>query len=292
MNIPFLPLLNGHSAFCKFLKKNYGYTDVRPFSPHRRFATSMNSIYLAKDAEGKTIFIKACRYADMSENEYRSGLELWQQAPEHFAKPLAYHAGEPFSFCSAEYVPGKDLISLLQSGEALTGEQKAQIVEDIYTIYQALKRANIVHRDADIKNMLYRNGRVVLIDCQLATKPINTKSVTFFNDIFKICASRWFGKISMKLLEWDDAVRLLIAVRKVGCSPEHQERFDFICSELEKALGTFVYTYPYPSMEELQQALRKGRFLSRFHHQSKMRHRYRCVVKQLEFFKQHHPDTK
>lgn len=292
MSIPFLPILNSHSAFYKFLKKNYGYTDVRPFSPHRRFATSMNSIYLAKDTEGKDIFIKVCRYADMSENEYRSGLELWKQAPEHFAKPLAYHAGEPFSFCSAEYVPGKDLISLLQSGDVLTGEQKMQIVEDIYTIYQAMKRANIVHRDADIKNMLYRNGKVVLIDCQLATKPGNTRHITFFNNIYKICKSRWYGKPSLKLLEWDDVVRLLNAVRKIGTTPEYQERYDAICAKLEQALGQFIYTYPYPGIQELEQALRKSRFWSRFHHQSKMRHRYRCMVAQLEFFKQNHPDTK
>ena len=41
----------------QFLAKEYGYTDVRSFSPHKRFAAAMNAIYLAKDAEGKTIFI-------------------------------------------------------------------------------------------------------------------------------------------------------------------------------------------------------------------------------------------
>ncbi|MBR1978657.1 MAG: hypothetical protein IJ985_04055 [Akkermansia sp.] len=274
----------------QFLAKEYGYTDVRSFSPHKRFAAAMNAIYLAKDAEGKTIFIKTCRYGDMCENEYRTGLALWEQAPQHFAKPLAYHVGKRFSFCSSEYVPGKDLYALLTDGTPLTGEQRAQMVEDIYTIHQALVRADIVHRDVVLKNMLYHQGRVVLIDCQLATKRNETKVTSFFDHILKICKCRWMSTPGPSFLEWDDVPVLLKSIQSIGSTPAHQERFEFICAELLKARGTLVYTHPYPSMEELHAAIKTCRLRSLFHHQAKMRHRYRCMIPHLQYLKDHHPE--
>ena len=129
-------LIVSKNAFSRFLNRNYGYTDVRQYTTPQKFSSRLNSIFLAKDAAGNEIFIKACRYGDMSENEYRSALALWEQAPRHFAKPLAYYSGKRHSFCSFECVSGEDLRTIMLRGDVLTGAQRAQIVEDMYEIFK------------------------------------------------------------------------------------------------------------------------------------------------------------
>ena len=279
------------NAFSRFLKKKFGYTDVRQFATSGAFSSRLNSVLLAKDESGNDVFIKACRYGDMSENEYRSSLALWQQAPEHFAKPLAYYSGKRFSFCSSEYVPSKDLLSILESG-TLTNDQRAQLVEDIYVIFQALQRAKIVHRDFALKNMLMRNGKVVLIDCQLATKTDSATPISFFDSSLKICLWRWESNPCIGVLAWDDASMILRSLQQIGVSSEYKERFEYICSQVEAARGKCRYEYPYPSMKELERSMRTCRFRSLFHPKSKLRARYSHVLKMLQYLKDNHPLVK
>lgn len=279
------------NAFSRFLQENYGYTELRQYTTPQKFSSRLNSIFVAKDAEGNDVFIKACRYGDMSENEYRCTLALWEQAPEHFARPLAYHAGRKHAFCSTEYRPGKDLYTLIkqEGGKSLNAEQKAQIVEDLYAIFQALHRADIVHCDAAMKNMLLHNGRVVLVDCQYSTKRCDTKRISLFDNILKLCLFRWILPSGPQVLEWDDARSLLRAIRDIGTSPSYRERYDFIYSEFKSALGKFKHIFPYPSMAELNHAIKISRLRSLFHPKSKLRARYRHVTEMLQYLKDHHP---
>lgn len=288
----FFGFLTSKKSICRFLEEHYGYTNVQPFTPHERFAANMNTLYHAIDSTGRRVFIKACRHPDMCENEYRMGLALWEQAPEHFAKPLAYHAGDPISFCSTEYVSGKDLGAIMGQEQSLTDEQRASVVEDIYTIYQALVRADVVHRDIVLKNLLYCNGKVVLIDCQLATKSKSTKPISFYDNIMKICLCRWRYPLSTRVLVWDDTLAIMSILKKIGAAPAYQERFEMIMNEVRQAVGKHHYVYPYPGMDELDSAIKTCRLKGKFHHQAKMRHRYRCILNILEFLKTEHPSAK
>ena len=285
-------LIVSKNSFSRFLEKNYGYTDVRQFTTPEKFSSRLNSIFLAKDASGKDVFIKACRYGDMSENEYKAGLELWEQAPTHFAKPLAYHSGKRFSFCCSEYAPGTDLRTIMLRGDTLTGEQKARIVEDLYEIAQALKRADIVHRDAAMKNMLYHDGRVVLIDCQLATKRTATEQISFFDNILKVCMWKREHTLCMDVLCWEEMGNILHAVKTIGAEPEYRKRYDEICAELKRDMGKYKYVYPYPSMDEIDHCMKICKLRSLFHPKSKLRERYRHVLDMIRYFKQHHPELK
>ena len=282
-------LIVSKNAFSRFLEKNYGYTELRQFTGTGKFSSRLNSVFLAKDAEGNDVFIKACRYGDMSENEYRCGLELWKQSPEHFAKPLAYHSGKRFSFCCSEYVPGRDLRTILESGEPLSDAQRAEIVEGMYEIFQALQRANMAHRDVALKNMLLHNGRLVLIDCQLSTKRDCKTPISFFDSPLKVCLWRWGDVPGKNLLEWDDTVSILQGVRAIGSGPAYQERYDFICSELKTAVGKFKYVHPYPTMKEIERSMKVCRFRNLFHPKAKLRERYGMVLKLLQYLKEHHP---
>lgn len=285
-------LIVSKNAFSRFLEKNYGYTHVRQFTAPQKFSSRLNSIFIAKDAEGRDVFIKACRYGDMCENEYKCSLELWKQAPDNFAKPLAFYSGRRFSFCSAEFISGEDFRTITMRGDELTAEQKARIVEDLYAIGQALLKSGIVHRDVAAKNMLYHNGRVVLIDCQLATRRDNTKPITLFDNILKICMGRWGSKPGPSLLDCDDFLGLADMLQTIGCSPENKQRFDAVCSELQAVRGQFKYVFPYPGMSELNHYIRVCQLRRFLHPKSKLRARYGLVLAQLQYLKAHHPDAK
>lgn len=279
------------NAFSRFLEKNYGYTEVRQFTSPQKFSSRLNSIFLAKDAEGNDVFIKACRYGDMCENEYRCSMELWKHAPEHFARPLAYYAGKKFSFCSAEFISGEDLRTIMMRGDEMTPDQKRQIVEDLYTIAQALLKSGIVHRDVAAKNMLYHNGRVVLIDCQLAIRKDDTKEITLFDNILKICMGRWGTQPGPGLLDCDDFKGIDEVLQAIGCAPENQQRFDAVCAELQTVRDRFRYAFPYPAMSELNHYIRVCHFRRFLHPKSKIRARYGLVLAQLQYLKAHHPDA-
>ena len=284
-------LIVSKNAFSRFLKKNYGYTDVRQFATSGAFSSRLNSVFLAKDKSGNDVFIKTCRYGDMCENEYRSSLALWQQSPEHFAKPLAYYSGKRFSFCSSEYLQSENLVTILQRDE-LSGAQRAQLVEDLYEIFHAIKRSGMVHRDVMLKNMLLHDGRVVLIDCQLSCKRDCVTPISFFDTPLKVCLSRWEIRPWSKILEWDDIPCILYALQQIGATDEYKERFDFICSEVTDAIGKYKYVQPYPSLKALEQSMRICRFRSLFHPKSKLRARYSHVLKMLQYLKDNHPLVK
>lgn len=284
-------LIVRQNAFSRFLNENYGYTDVRQYTTPQKFSSRLNSIFLAKDRDGKDIFIKACRYGDMCENEYLCTKALWEQAPEHFAKPLAYYAGKKHAFCSTEYRPGKDLRTLieLEGGVSLSAAQKAQLVEDIYAIFKAFHKADIVHCDVGLKNMLLHHGRVILIDCQLSTKRGNPKKISIFDNILKLCMYKWESPVGFNVLEWEDAAGLLHSLNQIGTDEEHRKRFDEIYSEVESTLNQFKHIMPYPSMDELNHCIKVSYLRSLFHPKSKLRSRYRHVTEMLKYMREHHP---
>lgn len=279
-------------SLTNFLKTNYQYTDLRYFSTSSSFSNTLNAIYLAKNASGKDIFIKACPYADMCENEYKHGLALWEKAPDNFARPLAYHAGRKFSFCSNEYLAGQSFEELFKQKTVFTPEQKAQIIEDIYTIHLALRDTGITHRDIEWKNLLYHNGRVILIDCQLAISKNARQDIFYYRDITRVCKMRKRQPLNMSILEWDDTVHLLNFVQSIGCEPEFKERFDFICSELTAAVGKYKYVYPYPGIKELNSFMKVFRFKSLFHPKSKRRENSRIIHSMLQYLRNNHPSLK
>lgn len=286
-------LIAGNQAFERFLNKNYGYTDFQMFVTSSSFSPTTNELFRAKNASGDDVFIKKCRYVDMCENEYKRGMELWAEAPDNFAKPLAYYAGNKrFSFSCNEYLVGRSFEELFNEETVFTPEQKAQIVDDVYAIHLALRNTNIAHRDIEWKNLFYHNGRTMLLDCQLSTKRDSKDNVHYYRDITRVCKMRKKFPLSMSILEWDDTARLLEFVQKIGTDEKYKQRYDFICAEMSAAVGKYKYVYPYPSVAELNRHIKLFRVKSLLHFKAKRRENSRKICSMLQFFRKNHPDLK
>ena len=157
--------------------------------------------------------------------------------------------------------------TILDSGEPMSDELRASLVESLYEIFQTLVRTNMAHRDIALKNMLLHDGRLVLIDCQHSTKRDSKTPISFFDSPLKGCLWRWGQTPGSDLLEWDDA----------------------ICEELENAIGKYKYVHPYPSMKEIERSMKVCRFRNLFHPKAKLRERYGLVLKLPQYLKEHHP---
>ena len=105
-------------TFARFLNEECGITDLQQFTSPEMFSYNMNSIFLGRDKDGIVRFIKTCRKTDVCENEYMRSMELWQQSPNHFVRPIAYRIGKPYSFIISEYMPCDDLAKVLKAAQA------------------------------------------------------------------------------------------------------------------------------------------------------------------------------
>lgn len=235
--------------FAHFLEKEYGLTELQQFTISGIFSHNLNSIFLAKDKEGIVRFIKTSKKADLCDNEYHRSLELWQQSPTNFVRPIAYRAEQPFAFVISDFCPGETLDKVLKKNE-FSAAQKKVFIDDLYQIYKALHQAHVVHRDLLPKNILVYNGHLVLIDCQLSARSDDYKEVSVFQDFETVCR---FNKAHApeEMLLWDDTGALLDVLNAIGPVPGEEEKYDAIIQEITDNKGKNVVRYPLPTQKEL-----------------------------------------
>lgn len=271
-------------AFAQFLEREYGITELQQFTAPEKFSYNTNSIFLGKDKEGNTRFIKTCRKADVCENEYFRSLELWQQNPTHFVRPLAYHANKPFAFVISEFCPSTPLDKYLRENK-LSEEEKKIFTEDIYHIFKALQRANIVHRDICAKNFLIHNNHLVLIDCQLAVRSDNYKEISLFPNIEIVCRYNKHHALD-KLLQWDDTSSLIGHLRTIGPTNDNKARYNEILNEIREAIGKLTVEYAIPPAEELRKRIKACKIKSIFNLRLSKRNKYRSLAEMYEYLLQ------
>lgn len=243
--------------FAHFLEKEYGLTELQQFTASGIFSHNLNSIFLAKDQEGNTRFIKTSKKADICANEYHRSLELWQQSPINFVRPITYRAEQPFAFVISDFCPSETLDKVMEKTE-FSAEQKKVFINDLYQIYKALHQAHIVHRDVHPKNILVYNGHLVLIDCQLSVRSDDYKEISIFHD-FETVLRYNKEHTPEEMLLWDDTENLLHILKTIGPVPGEEATYDAIFQEIKEAKGNNTVRYPLPSKEELLKRYRSCR---------------------------------
>lgn len=270
--------------FAQFLESEYGITELQQFTAPEKFSYNTNSIFLGKDKEGNTRFIKTCRKADVCENEYFRSLELWQQSPTHFVRPLAYRAEKPFAFVISEFCPSIPLDKYLQENK-LSDEEKKIFIEDIYQIFKALQRANIIHRDICAKNFLIYNNHLVLIDCQLAVRSDNYKEISLFPNIEIVCRYNKRHALN-ELLQWDDTYALIKYLKTIGPANDNKGRYNEILKEIREAIGKLTVEYALPPADELRKRIKACKIKSIFNLRLSKRKKYRTLAEMYKYLLQ------
>lgn len=228
--------------FKEFLALQYNFRNVESFSCIN--TADVSTLFLAETSDGSKVIIKRTNVQDLCENEYSRSLELYEIDSRYFAKPIAFHEGAPFSFSAQQYMPSVTLIEKLKD-PALTAEEKAVYIEDLYNIYIALKKSNVVHRDIHFNNVLVHEGHLILVDFQIAVQKTAYKELKVYENELSLVQYR--GSHIFCLWAWDDAQTLLQILHLIGVEPGYEERYREIEKEMTSHIGKDTIWYRLPS---------------------------------------------
>ena len=216
-----------------FLAKKYHFYDIT-FVTRRVY----NVFMLAMDEHNRMLFIKSGRHPELYRNEYIMGRALWEMDHVHFLEPLYYSDKGKFFFFANEIMDGESLQMLSDSGKlgAMSCDEKMVLVRDLHQIFLALKNSDIVHRDIRPENLAVINGRLVLIDFQLAVSKSN------YCELESLSVGRLRGlgtnKYRYKLWHWDDSYSLMKCLRFIGCPcQKYRPEYKQIYREIKSYIG-------------------------------------------------------
>ena len=227
-----------------FLGKNYGFYDIT-FVANRVY----NIFLLAMDKQNRMLFIKSGRHPDLYRNEFVMGKQLWDIDNKHFLEPLYYcDTGDVFFFAN-EIMDGDSLQRVSDSGrlQSMSGKSKMLLIRDLYQIFIALKKSDVVHRDIRPENLAVLGNRLVLFDFQLAVSKSNYVEL----ESMRVGRLRGLGtrKYRYKLWQWDDSYSLLQCLKFIGCpGREYRSEYNKIYREIKSYIGHDV----------IKSALREG----------------------------------
>lgn len=215
----------------EFLKSGYGITDLRAVA-----SVICNKFFTGTDAKGRKLFIKAGNHAGIYENEYRMGRMLYDIDHEHFIEPLYYNDYDKFNFFANMYTNGTTLKTAVMTGR-LSDSDKASVIGDIWRIFCAMRKSDVVHRDIRPDNLMITDGRLVLIDFQLAVLKSNYVELEYLarrpNRLRKL-GNKHFR---YRPFTWDDAYSLLKVMEFVGRRKYYGLRYDIIYKNIKSYVG-------------------------------------------------------
>ncbi|MGG1556060.1 protein kinase domain-containing protein [Paenibacillus ferrarius] len=237
-----------NNLFLKYLKKRYGYINVRQYMP----SNELNfQYYVGTDVErGKTVFIKM--YGNLAEVARREALLLQllerRTRSKYFPKLLAYNVKGKYPFVVLEYVQGAtSLDTCLSERKIQSQHHKRQLLRQMNDILQILHTNKIIHRDIRPANLLVRRGKdgkqmeLVLIDFAFSVlkHPSHVQELAFLKsrrDILEALGEKSYKPSAFK---WDDAYSFCKIAREIDS--QSQKKFPYEWRQLNSSIGKVVY---------------------------------------------------
>lgn len=225
-------------------EKRYGWKNITPIHCES-LGHGCNLFFSAEEPNGQgKLFIKYGKRGGIYKNEYRRAKELYALAPRNVVEPLYWRDSLDFRFDAARWTEGETLEDLLAGG-TLTAEQKAALLEDILTIFQALQQSDIVHRDLIPRNLLHEGGHLKLIDFQFAVSKSHYTELKTLRDPkhYRLLCS--LGRLpDERRCIWDDAYALVRIIRTIGSDPSYAARYEEILNLVSAAIGKHALVHP------------------------------------------------
>ena len=213
-------------------------------------------------------------------NEYVQTKKAYDIDPVHFVKPIYYRDDEGNNFVATERIKGTSLDDLIKNGK-LVGKIKKQAIEDLYQIYQALKKSDVVHRDINPQNLIYTdNGHFMLIDFQLAVSKKTYKELDYLKKNLLLLAG--LGReFAYGRFQWDDSYSLLKVLELIGCEAEYKDFYVSIYQEIEENIGKDSVLF-FSSKKKIRFKLLQYKIKSKLSLSSEKRKKYRQKRKELK----------
>ena len=278
-NVFFSEKLTRIDELRKFFQEKYAICDIRTIHTDK-ISDSYNLFLSGVDKNGTNLFIKMSDISGLYKNEYVQTKKAYDIDPVHFVKPIYYRDDEGNNFVATERIKGTSLDDLIKNGK-LVGKIKKQAIEDLYQIYQALKKSDVVHRDINPQNLIYTdNGHFMLIDFQLAVSKKTYKELDYLKKNLLLLAG--LGReFAYGRFQWDDSYSLLKVLELIGCEAEYKDFYVSIYQEIEENIGKDSVLF-FSSKKKIRFKLLQYKIKSKLSLSSEKRKKYRQKRKELK----------
>ncbi|MDE6570972.1 MAG: phosphotransferase [Alphaproteobacteria bacterium] len=219
------------TGLARLLERKYGMTNI-----HLIVAHAYNGFLTATTSDGRDVFIKTGNHAGLYENEFKMGRALYEIAPRHVMKPLYYNDYADYQFFISEFVRAPSLETMMTKG-APTPAMRCAAMRDLYQIFLALQESDVVHRDIRPANFLWVDGRLVLIDFQLAVSKHNYQELQWLCESPQRLRKLGGPGYKYRTFVWDDNYSLLRVLEFIGHAPEYSAEYDRIHRAIKSAIG-------------------------------------------------------
>ncbi len=197
-------------------------------------AKAYNTFFTATTATGIRVFVKMGEAKGMYENEYHRARELYEIDPVHFIEPLCYRDNTDNKFIQFRLTQGKSLDVYLNNNVPPT--VKKRFIEDIVSIFEALKKSDVVHRDINPKNLMVVNNRLVLIDFQCAVSKSKYRELSYLKRRPGLLVGLGRDYV-LKRRVWDDNYSLLKVLEFIGRDDTYASLYDNAYERISSEIG-------------------------------------------------------
>ena len=227
----------------EYLESNFDFTEIQNV-----YTDAINHAYnifvSGYDVNGTRMFIKIGDIPGIYVNEYKMGKALYDMDCTHFLRPMYWRDCPDGHFVAYEWNNGKTLKTLLES-DSLSDKDKETCIADIYDIFKCLQKSGIVHRDITLKNFIWSDGHLKLIDFQLAVNKDNYKELDFLLQNRHLLAGLGTEEFRPELYKWDDAYSLVKILGYIGRNDVYADKYDKIYTLISNQINkNFVKFYP------------------------------------------------
>ena len=261
------------NRLCAWLEKNYGFSALCRI--HADLSPGLPNIFLkGRDAQGRVLFIKSGTTPGLYYNEYKWSEHFYRLAPDRVAQPLYYRDAKGIRFFACEYLEGQTLDKYMGESSPSPGD-KQNLLEDLWEIFLAFQASDMVHRDIRPQNLLVCQGRLMVVDFQLAVSYSQYEEPDCFR------RARWLladvgENFAYGCLHWDDTWSLLQVANYIGREEEYAARFDEMTAAMTAAVGRRSIRYGYRHKHWWKRLFWMSKLLSLVHPVPSSRRTFRC----------------
>lgn len=234
--------LTKFTEYKKYLESKFGFSDVQTVHTDK-INRAYNIFASGYDANGTRMFIKISDISGIYANEYHMGKSLYDKDDKHFIRPMYYRDCPDGHFVAYKWTDGITLQDLLDKSD-LSDKERKQCLDDVHEIFKCLQNSDVVHRDITLKNFIWAQGRLKLIDFQLAVSKSHYHELNFLSKNPYLLQGLGTPEFRRTKYQWDDAYSLCRVIECIGRQSSYGKKYDEIYNEIHSCINKTVIKAP------------------------------------------------
>ncbi len=175
-------------------------------SVNENYVSLSSFYYFRASYSGTDAFIKYGGIGESCKNEFIRTEQAYKISPEHFVRPIDYREGEFGNFCIYEWIDSVPIEEYLSHADS---KKKENVKRQMIEIYNALQKANVMHRDIRPGNIIVEGDVLKLIDFQYAIDLNNPQELECVKKDVNVAIRLGNKDFKYKPYAWKDSASII-----------------------------------------------------------------------------------